>query len=340
MAAAEDLPIRQLLDSVPDGFIVADEFGTIVFTNQAVHSLFGYTSEELVGQTLDRLIPERLREAHLKHRLAYQEQPKVRPMGLGLDLLGLKKDGTEFPVEISLSPLTRGDEVLFTAVVRDVTERLRLQEDRQALELELETERERHRIAMDLHDGTIQDIYGAALTLELAQAQVDDERYADSDYVERAADQLRGVVLGIRNYIFDLRPRQFEGDLSRALLDLASEFHENSQIETSTDIDVHVPIDPVTALTVYNIAHESLSNIHRHAKAHKVHVELHRRDGIASLAISDDGVGFDPAASRSAGHRGLHNIALRAQTIQGTLKIESTPGLGTQLKLDFPVDPH
>jgi PAS domain S-box-containing protein len=340
VSGTDDLPIQELLDSAPDSFIVVDETGSIVFANKAVQQVFGYRPDELIGQTLDMLIPERLRKAHLKHRLAFQEDPKVRPMGLGLDLLGLKKDGTEFPVEISLSPLARGDEVLFTAIVRDVTERLRLQEDRQALELELETERERHRIAMDLHDGTIQDIYGAALTLELAQAQVEDERFADSDYVERAADQLRGVVVGIRNYIFDLRPRQFEGDLSRSLLDLASEFHENSQIETTTDIDVHVPIDPITALTVYNIAHESLSNIHRHAQARKVHVELHRRDGVASLAISDDGVGFDPAANRSAGHRGLHNIALRAQTIQGTLKIESTPGLGTQLKLDFPIDPH
>lgn len=332
----EELPVRELLDSAPDGFIVADESGTIVFANRTADQLFGYTPDEIVGQPISMLIPEHLRDAHVKHRTTYQEKPTVRPMGLGLNLVGLKKDGSEFPIEISLSPVRRGDQVLFTAIVRDVTDRLRLQEERMALEMELEAERERHRIAMDLHDGTIQDMYGVALTLELAQAQVDDERFADAEYVERAADQLRSVILGIRNYIFDLRPRQFEGNLSRALLDLANEFQENSQIETSIDVDDDVPADPATALAVYNIAHESLSNIHRHAQARKVHFQLHHMDGTANLTISDDGVGFDPATSRSPGHRGLHNIALRAQSINGNLKIESSPGRGTQLDLKFP----
>jgi PAS domain S-box-containing protein len=334
---SEELPVRQLLDNAPDGFIVINEAGVILLANQTVKPLFDYSPEELIGQNISMLIPERLRDAHVRHHQTYQQDPKVRPMGLGLKLFGRRRDGSEFPVEISLAPVWRDGIVFFTAIVRDVTERQRLEEERQALEMELETERERDRIAMDLHDGTIQDIYGAALTLELAQAQIADERYADAEYVERAADQLREVVLDIRNYIFDLRPRQFEGDLTRALLNLASEFQQNSQIETSTDIDPLVPVDSATAGAVYSIAHESLSNIHRHAHASKVHVELHYENGTARLGISDDGVGFDPEAKPTGTHHGLHNITVRAQSIHGNLKIESAPGSGTSLKLDFPV---
>ena len=236
----EELPIRHLLDSAPDGFVVSDDAGVVVYANQTAEQQFGYERTELLGRNVVDLIPSRLAAAHSDHMTSYIQDPRVRPMGLGLDLVGRRKDGSEFPVEISLSPLQTADRMLFTAVVRDISVRKELEEERMALEMELETERERDRIAMDLHDGIMQDIYAAALALELALGS--DEDGPKQDAMERVIEQLQRVVLNIRSYIFDLRPREFGGDLAEAISNLASEFEQNSQI--ATEASVHVDLEP------------------------------------------------------------------------------------------------
>jgi two-component system sensor histidine kinase DevS len=331
---SEDLPIRDLLDSAPDGFVVVDEHGTIVFVNRTAAELFRYAPGELDGSPVSRLIPKRLHEAHHGHRTAYVEDPRVRPMGLGLDLVGCRKDGSEFPVEISLSPLKTEGRLLFTAVVRDVTERTRLEDERNALAAELEMERERDRIAMDLHDGIMQDIYAAALTLELAQPEPGQS--PEPGVIERAIDHLHGVVRDIRSYIFDLRPREFSGDLAEGVANLANEFKQNSQIPTSIEIDAEVPADVETSFAVYNIAHESLSNIQRHAGASHVSVTLRREGDAGVLEVSDDGAGFDTTVTLNEGHRGLRNMVSRAQGVNAELDVHSAPGQGTRLCLRFP----
>lgn len=336
MVEADGLPLRSLLDSAPDGFIVADAAGRVVWANQTAHTLFGYADGELAGRGIEELVPERLRRGHVAHRADYQAASRVRPMGLGLNLLGRKKDASEFPLEISLSPLQTPSGFLVTAAIRDVTERRRLEEERNLLALELETERERDRIAMDLHDGIMQDIYAAALTNELALADVDDERFADAAGVERAIDQLQEVVRSIRSYIFDLRPRQFAGNLAEALSNLAEEFGQNSQIETETSIIGEADLEPSTAVALYHIAHEGLSNIQRHAQAKHVSVTLSFFGRSGLLEIKDDGVGFDPSREIPESHHGMRNMAARVRSIHATLNVASAPGKGTRLSIDFP----
>jgi PAS domain S-box-containing protein len=118
-----DALFRAVLDSAPDAIAVIDASGRIVLANAQTEGLFGYTAHELLGAPVDLLLPERLRAAHVAHRATYRVGPRTRPMGDGLDLVGRRKDGTEFPVEISLSPVATDDGMLITAIVRDVTER-------------------------------------------------------------------------------------------------------------------------------------------------------------------------------------------------------------------------
>lgn len=116
-----------LLDSAPDAIVVIDPDGKILSVNKQVTALFGYRREEIVGRAVEQLLPDRFRDRHVSHRTNYGQAVRVRPMGMGLELFGMRKDGTEFPVEISLSPITHQDQTVVAAAIRDVTERKRVE---------------------------------------------------------------------------------------------------------------------------------------------------------------------------------------------------------------------
>ena len=116
---------RSALDAAPDAMIIIDAFGIIQFANRQVFALFGYAHEEIIGQSIEKLMPERFRARHIGHREHYVSNVRVRPMGAGLELFGRRRNGTEFPLEISLSPIEDADRTLIAAAIRDATIRKR-----------------------------------------------------------------------------------------------------------------------------------------------------------------------------------------------------------------------
>jgi PAS domain S-box-containing protein len=130
--------VRSVLDSAPDAMIIIDPTGEVLFANHQITALFGYAPQNVVGRKVEMLLPERFRQRHIGHRAHYAEAGHVRPMGIGLELFALRADGTEFPVEISLSPIRDGDTLVIAAAIRDVTERMRAQRELQEARAEAE----------------------------------------------------------------------------------------------------------------------------------------------------------------------------------------------------------
>ncbi len=146
LAAIRDITIRKkaeakfkaIIEATPDCLVMINKSGEIILANALSEKLFGYTKEQLIGQKVEFLIPNRFHPNHEAHRTSYFMQPRTRPMGVGLDLFGLHKDGHEFPVEISLSPLETEDGLLALAAIRDITDRKSLVEQLRAKNIELE----------------------------------------------------------------------------------------------------------------------------------------------------------------------------------------------------------
>jgi len=140
---AETLLSASILDAIPDAVVAVNQQGLIIQVNAQTETLFGYRRDELIGQSVEMLVPERQREPHHQHRAEFHAKPKIRRMGSGLDLYGRRRDGSEFPVEISLSPLAAGNRAIVLSVIRDISDRKRIEEELRWANQELDRRKSR-----------------------------------------------------------------------------------------------------------------------------------------------------------------------------------------------------
>ena len=140
---AETLLSPSILEAIPDALVAVNRQGVIIQVNSQTETLFSYTRDELIGQKIEILVPERQRPEHDRHREQFHAKPKIRRMGSGLDLYGRRRDGSEFPVEISLSPIVTADGTIVLSVIRDISDRKRIEEDLRRVNEELDRRKSR-----------------------------------------------------------------------------------------------------------------------------------------------------------------------------------------------------
>ena len=330
---APAVPIEHLLEALPDAVVLVDARGQIAYANGQLETLSGYSRGELFGQLIEFLVPERFRELHTKHRRGYVANPRARPMGVNLDIYLRRKDGTEFPADIALSPLQTDTGMVVVAALRDATERKEAQTRLHRLAV-LE---DRERIAKELHDGVIQALFAVGMNLQATEAKAGDPE-AVRARLSGAVDSIDVAIRDLRNYIFGLRPGILaDRQLDQALHLLVAEFQEKSGVVTAVQIDERVAAQfGNTATQLVQVTREALSNVARHAQATTCRVSLLQRDESAVLEIDDDGRGFKPGRGGSRG-QGLRNMRERIEAIGGTFSVESSPAEGTTVRIRLPL---
>lgn len=196
---------------------------------------------------------------------------------------------------------------------------------------------ERTRIGMDLHDGVIQSVYGVGLTVETAKMVLPDNAGESSELLNLALGQLEDAIHDIRNYIMDLRPRRFGGNLQQGIEQLVREFEANMLVPIELRYDVSSMLTAPFGRTIFLTAQEALANVARHAKANRVWVSVEENDKSLRLVIRDDGVGFDPTTRHNRIGHGLANMQQRARELSGRFELDSIPEVGTTLMVTLPL---
>lgn len=338
---------RRTIDSVMDAMVCVDEAQTITMFNPAAERMFGMDAASAIGRPLGSLLPHRLRQAHAEHvRALVRSGVSSREMAPHLEVVGLRADGSEFPIESAISRTEIDGKPQLTAVLRDVTERRRREADLQRMNAELRRlsnaqqtvrEEERQRISRELHDDLGQLLTGIKLDLSRLIARVKEGRQPAPQTFDSMRHLLDGAIAAVRRISTELRPRMLDDlGFDEALAWQAAEFTRRSGVPVQLDLHDarHVQGDAMgTAL--FRIVQESLTNIARHANATQVRIELVVRGPSLCLCVRDNGRGID-LGSRGEGV-GLLSMRERATALGGSLRFGVAPGGGTEVWVSIPL---
>ncbi len=303
------------IDDLPDGLVVSRPDGTIRVVNAQLAAMSGYDKCELIGANIDMLVPNRSRDRHAALRHGFVEADRARPMGPGMQLSLQRKDGSELPVEISLSPLTMPDHRGVVAIVRDVTERLRAESVLRTTSELLTLAGERERIARDLHDTVLQRLFG--LGLELQATSIRAQNDAITDRIEHAVDEIDLIIREIRTAVFTFGSAGRDGSLGQELSTVTAQAKRVLGYSPRVRMDgpVETATTPEIRTELMASLREALTNVARHAGASEAEIELVATD-VLTLRVLDNGRGV-PDGFDTAGGNGVRNMAERARLLGG-----------------------
>jgi len=315
--------LRSILTTAVDAIVTIDGRGTIETFNSAAECLFGYTASEVVGRNVRLLMPQPYRDEHDGYLARFAKTGEARIIGIGREVVGLRKDGTTFPLDLAVSQINSSPR--FTGILRDLTDRRKL-EWRLA---EIQTE-ERRRIAQELHDGIGGHITGVGLLAQTLKTQLTS---AQSPLAIKADDLVNSItecqrqLHAVARELMPVEPVP-EG-LTAALEELATQAETRYGISCRFQCDGPVLLhDPIAAKHVFRIVQEAVHNAARHGKPKQITIGLLPTDRRLQITVTDDGTGLKEGAGTQAG-MGLDNMRQRARLLGGDFAIHPKEGGGT-----------
>jgi two-component system CheB/CheR fusion protein len=281
------------------------------------------------------LMPEPYQSQHDGYLDAYARTGRARIIGIGREVVGLRKDGSTFPLDLSVSEFDLGGRRMFTGVVRDITERRRL--EREVLEAGAEEQR---RIGQDLHDGLCQHLTGVAFAMEVLGQKLAARAAPETAGMRKTAELVDQAITQARELARGLQPVTLQASgLAASLEELAAKVEGMFGVSCLMVCDGQVLVhDNLVATHLYRIAQEAISNAVKHGKAKTIVLDLHAGPREMTLTITDDGVGLEKSSGDGRGI-GLHTMKYRASLIGGTLDVRPGRGGGTAVTCVVPTGP-
>lgn len=340
--------VRSSLDAI----VVMDHRGRIVDFNPAAESIFGYRGPDILGRPVAELMPERYRERHRSGLARYLATGEEQVLGQRIELAAVRGDGAEFSIELTVTRVEGKEPPLFTASIRDITdrkgaeeamrtslERLRVAdvERRRLLERVVAAhEEERRRIAADIHDDTVQVMSAVGIRLESFGRLLEDEGHLGA--IHDLKETMGAAVRRLRQLMFELRPPALDREgLVPALRTYLDRFQRETGLRCTLESGLlSEPVDAIR-LSLYRITQEAVNNVRKHARAASVDVSLDEREGGITLRVADDGAGFVPPERAAPGHLGLSAMRERAEMARGRFQVRSVPGAGTTIEVWVPL---
>ena len=336
--------VRALLETATQAILAVDGEGRIVLVNAAAEAMYGYSRAELLDLVLEKLIPARLRERHAQYHAGWRLNPQNRSMGVGRDLVALRKDGSEFPVEVSLSHIRTNGDMLGVAFLSDITDRKKneaalLEYHRSLQELTSRLlsvqEAETKLLARELHDVFSQKLAGLGMQISVLIKSSSKSRGVPLAKLKALGQEVSELAEDIHRMSRQLHPAILDDlGLEAALHEECVSFSQQTEIPVDFQAEgVSRSLPEDIALCLYRVAQESLRNIAKHAQATEVRLLLTSDRESVTLSIEDVGDGFDLEKVRGKGGLGLISMEERARLVNGTLSIRSQPGVGTRVQL-------
>jgi PAS domain S-box-containing protein len=324
--------LRAILETAVEGIITIDDRGIIESFNPAAERIFGYTAGEVIGKNVSVLMSTPHREQHDGYIESYKRTGHAKIIGIGRETIALKKDGTLFPIDLSISEVKLSDRRLFTGFIRDITERKRL--EKEILEI---SEREQRRIGQDLHDGLCQHLAGIEMLAQVLAQKLEAKFKDASVRATEIASAVREGISQTRLLARGLSPVTLEAEgLMSALAELAVNTKKMFRVQCVLVCPHVVKFDDHAAAThLFRIAQEAVSNALKHGKAKNISIHLHETASHLHLRVNDDGAGFPEKFSAGTG-MGLRIMQTRIGMVGGTLTIERQPAGGTSVIFSAP----
>jgi PAS domain S-box-containing protein len=325
-----------VLATAVNAIITISERGVIETVNEATERIFGYTRQEMIGQNISMLMPEPYRGQHDDYLNRYKNTGERRIIGIGREVIGQRKDGSVFPLDLSVGEVKLPSGRIFTGIIRDLTERKKLEEKILSI-----SEEEQTRIGQDLHDDLCQQLAAIGCLAKVVHQRLTANNVPEALQLAEITRLITHANVRAREMSRGLMPVVLDSSgLMAALADLASSTERIFRVSCPFRCDPPVDVtDNKVAIQLYRIAQEGVANAIKHSRAERIELTFALTDGMFDLTIRDNGRGIPDHAGDKGTGMGLLTMSHRARMIGGTLTVSPDRFGGTIVQCLAPALP-